>query len=422
MRRALSNIDPNDPDYDTKATTAMRNAGVSPDKIASFRKDALAGQLQKANIDEKQALAAKTKQDTISKFNENQVKIAEQADDMVAAPLKDTLDTYHSILSKAGPNPSPEAKQTAMIAAQTIFRSHASAVLKELPDDSPMKKVISDEINKPFNIDEIESHYNQTQMAKSAYEKRKNELGLKKEQAEIGRTQADTAEKYAEIKHLKAETNKINTEIDAGPGGKGAGGREATMLGRQMNALGEGIKALENVSELPAGSSTSLLGNYDPGHSLLGTGKKALGDVLTTDDAKAYQIVTAGLSRAAAVMETSGLAPPGALAKQMHDALEIQPTDSRFVAMRKLAEARQVLEEPIKNLKVNPVLTKDQKKLISVYESRLQQAIPYTQHDLTEYENTGKRNESFGDYAKRKGLDKGEKPAVDSSSDPLGLK
>ncbi len=230
MKKALATIDPNDPDYDTKALSAMHDANVSPEKMAAFKKDHLASQLQQATIDEKKQQASKAKADAVSKMNETQLKVGEQANNAIYGPLKDTMDTYNSLIAKAGPNPTPQAVATAKASAETIFKAHASATLEGLAQDDPMRKAIQAEISKPFNIDEINGHLQATETAKSLFNQRKNELGNKNTESEIAlhgaqaeeakikakfapeEARATIAEKNAGTQHLNAETQKLKTE------------------------------------------------------------------------------------------------------------------------------------------------------------------------------------------------------------------
>jgi hypothetical protein len=432
MSQVLQQIDPNDPNFDDKAISALHDAGVNPTKVLTFKSTLLDQQKKAADVDLQKANAKEKWTETIAKADDNTFKQMKNTNQMIVDVTGDVTKTYDAIMAKGGPG----AAASANAAAQQLYYSHIKALVDDptLPDN--IKKVVAEQAKQPFDINKIKTMQSTSAEHQALLKEKEDQLNIQKTQQEIKRSQDLTAIEGGRLaeerRHNKADeasqgkqivtsvgpdgkpvftvidkatgTAKETTEVAVPKGQAGAGGREATMLGRQLNSLAEGTKALENISEIPAGSSTSFFGNYDPGHTLAGTALKNTTNALTGDDAKSYQVLTAGLSRSAATMETGGLAPAGTLTKQLHDAIEIQSTDSKFVAMRKLAEARQILEEPIKNLKANPSLTPDQKAEVAKFETRLQQAIPYTQHDLTAYSQKGKNTQTFDEYRKQEDI------------------
>ncbi len=442
MSQVLSGIDPNDPTYDDKAVKAMHDAGVSPTKILTFKSTLLDQQKKQADVDLQKANAKEKAQDVINKADEHSLKNIESTSKLITDTTGDVVRTYDSIMAKGGPS----AQSSANAAAKILYDNHLKSMLADptLPDN--IKKMVQQQTQQPFDINKVKGLYSSSNEHLAMVADKKADLANQKVLADIQRGKEQISIERArlgeEIREHKAEdlergkqvvtsmgpdgkpvftiidkgtgTAKETTEVAVPKGSAGTGGREATMLGRQLNALAEGTKSLENLSEAPVGSSRGFFSGYEPGHGIAGTTSKNLTDALTSDEAKSYQVMTAGLSRAASTMETSGLAPSGTLTKQLHDAIEINPTDSKFVAMRKLAEARQILQEPIKNLKANPSLNAEQKAEIDKFDKRLNDAVPYTQHDLTEFSQKGKRNETFGDYAAKSGL--GKKSTDTSSS------
>jgi hypothetical protein len=70
------------------------------------------------------------------------------------------------------------------------------------------------------------------------------------------------------------------------------------------------------------------------------------------------------------------------------DAVIFQEGDSQLTKLRKLAEARQIVEEGVKTYLDNPRVADGQKKQIQGFIDRMEKAIPFTQDDVTALESS----------------------------------
>lgn len=190
----------------------------------------------------------------------------------------------------------------------------------------------------------------------------------------------------------------------AGPGGLGS--REGVMFQRVMNSANSAATALKNIAELPVGSSTGLLGiGSSPGHSLYESTKSALLNKVASQDVQSYNTMLAGVSRNLSTIETAGLAPNGSITASM-DSIQLRENDTELTKLRKLAEMRQIIEKGIEPNLANPKLPQAQKDLVRGIVKQVSEAIPFTQHDLTDLAKRQQTNPAFTlqDLIKKQGL------------------
>ena len=177
----------------------------------------------------------------------------------------------------------------------------------------------------------------------------------------------------------------------------GAGGREATAFSRMVGAGNQAVKTLENITEMPTIGNTGILGmGGAQSHSILGTTVGTLKNKLSSQEVQTYNTVIAGLERNLAGIEAAGLMPSGTLTNKM-GAVVFQPGDTEITKLRKLAEARQIVEDGLSPWLANPRIAPEQKKLISEITDRLSKAVPYTHHDLTMFEMSADKNKKLSD-------------------------
>ena len=104
--------------------------------------------------------------------------------------------------------------------------------------------------------------------------------------------------------------------------------------------------------------------------------------------------------------------PSGTLTNKM-GAVVFQPGDTEITKLRKLAEARQIVEEGLSPWLANPRIAPEQKKLISEITDRLSKAVPYTHHDLTMFEMSADKNKKLFDVVS--GANQASAPAANSN-------
>lgn len=201
-----------------------------------------------------------------------------------------------------------------------------------------------------------------------------------------------------------------------------SGGRAAVMNGRIVVSGNEIAKAMNNISQLPVGSSTGLFGNIGQSHSLFEAGANALKSDFTPDQVKDYNAMWTGVARSLGTLETSGLATTGSLISSI-DKLSFVPTDNGYNALRKMAEVRQITDAALEPKLIDPSLTVEQKGFIKGIIDSMANAVPFTHQDLTNFKYRQQQNPdmTFSDYAKKNNLgtsDQNIKSPVQNNNKP----
>lgn len=185
-------------------------------------------------------------------------------------------------------------------------------------------------------------------------------------------------------------------------GDQGPGARSEVFIKRTLSAANEGVKALQNVMELPIEStSRGFFGGRSQGTGLMEAAKETLTNKATSQEVQDYQTMVTGLTRNLAQIESAGLAPAGSLTHNMEGAI-LKEGDTNLTKLRKMAEARQIIEQGIEPNLHDPKIGADQKQEVQNLIESVKQAVPFTQHDLTQYEYKGKKNESFNTFMAKK--------------------
>lgn len=201
--------------------------------------------------------------------------------------------------------------------------------------------------------------------------------------------------------------------IPGGPADKARlGAREGVMFQRVLSSANAGLNDLKNISELPVGASSGIMGiGSSPGHSVMASARDALRNKLSSQEVQDYNTMIAGLSRNLSTIETAGLAPNGSITASM-DSIMLRDGDSGVTKLRKLAQGRQIIERGLETNLANPKLPQTQKDIVQKILTGVQGAIPFTQHDITELQRRQASDSSvtLQDLANEKGL--GAKPAA----------
>lgn len=183
----------------------------------------------------------------------------------------------------------------------------------------------------------------------------------------------------------------------------GMDSRSSVMFNRVASSAQSALKAISNIAELPITSSTGFFGHAEPGKGLYDSVKAVLSQKVTGQEAQDYKTMVAGVARNLSTIETAGLAPNGSITTSMNSVL-LNEGDTQMTKLRKMAEMRQIVEEGLKPQLANPKLAPAQKELVRNIISGVQQAVPFTHHDITLLQQSKNPNATIKDFATQQGL------------------
>jgi hypothetical protein len=216
--------------------------------------------------------------------------------------------------------------------------------------------------------------------------------GLYQRNPQTNGIQQITAPKDDAITPYQAEELKLRKQQLDQSGAGGLGGREGVYFNRVISAANESVAGLKNIAELPVGASTGIFGlGASPGTSALGAAASALKNTVAPQVVQDYNTMLAGMSRTLAAIEGAGLAPNGSLTHSM-DSIQLRAGDTEVTKLRKLAEMRQIIEKGIEPNLSNPRLPPEQKDFVRSLITQVEDAIPYTQHDITDLQQRQQKN------------------------------
>jgi hypothetical protein len=200
----------------------------------------------------------------------------------------------------------------------------------------------------------------------------------------------------------------------------GMDSRSSVMFNRVASSANEAVSAIKNIAELPITTSTGWFGSSEPGKSLFDSAKNVLAQKITGQEAQDLKTMIAGVSRGLSTIETAGLAPNGSITHSM-DSITIGEGDSQLTKLRKMAEMRQIVEKGIEPNLSNPKLAPPQRALIEKIISDVQQAVPFTQHDITKLQSSKNPQATIMDFAKQSGLPTAQATPAASGGAPVKI-
>jgi hypothetical protein len=181
-------------------------------------------------------------------------------------------------------------------------------------------------------------------------------------------------------------------------------GRVQQMVGRLTLAGNEVTKAAENLMKLGINTDSGWLGIANPQHGgILTSMKNALTNEVSKEDTKAYGIMVSGVKRNLAAIEAAGNMPPGSLTAQM-DQVELKPGDTQINKLQRMAEIRQISQAGLESMLTQPGLSKQQIEQIQGINDRMTKAIPFTQEDILNLQQSKNPHLTINDMAKSTGV------------------
>lgn len=207
------------------------------------------------------------------------------------------------------------------------------------------------------------------------------------------------------------------TIIDKGGSGAGSiSGRESVFTNRVIGGANAATAAVRNLMELPISTNAGIFGGRGQGPGLLDAMKEDLANTITAPEAQEFNKMFSGLTRNLASLETQGMAPNGPLMTSLA-ALTVKEGDTEMTKLRTFAEMRQIIDTNLEPLLWNPRIPEEQKGGVRKILAGIDAAVPFTHHDITEFEYGKKHKLTFSDYAKQNGL--GRVPPAEKREDGI---
>lgn len=180
------------------------------------------------------------------------------------------------------------------------------------------------------------------------------------------------------------------------------GGRAGAQIQRQLTAGAEVGVDLKNVAKMPVGTTQGFFGGVKQGTSLWNALPSDLATQLTTEDEINMKQSMAGLGR-----ELSTLMSPvygGNWASEQLEPLIPKAGYTVTNALFGMARIKQSAINALKSLQPSPILNADQKAYARQLEGEINKDIPWDVQDVIDFQQGKAPKESFGEYAKRSGV------------------
>ena len=149
--------------------------------------------------------------------------------------------------------------------------------------------------------------------------------------------------------------------------------------------------------------------------------KNALTNTVSQADTRAYAIMVSGVKRNLAAIEAAGNMPPGSLTAQM-DQVELKPGDTQLNKLQRMAEVRQISQAGLEAIQTQPGLSKQQIEQIQGINERMAKAIPFTQEDILNLQQSQNPHMTISDMAKSTGVQGAHPPHIQSLLDKYPAK
>lgn len=180
--------------------------------------------------------------------------------------------------------------------------------------------------------------------------------------------------------------------------------RSAIQNDRVITAANEAGLDIHNLSLLPAGVSSGILGvGGSPGHSLFSVTGAALKNTLAPEETQAYNKIITGLAQNIASTEAGGLQSSQARVKSF-DSLLLQPGDTMLTKLQSMANMRQNVEKAIEVKLASSHIPQEQKDILKAVQEQLKQDVPFSVEDVIKLQRGDNPSLSFADVINQKGL------------------
>jgi len=155
---------------------------------------------------------------------------------------------------------------------------------------------------------------------------------------------------------------------------------------------------------LPYGASTGVLGiGATPGQSLFSTAAQALKNKVSDQEVQSYQTTIPGMAASIATLESQGLNPSQARIHSF-DGQMLQPGDTGWTRLEKMATLRQNAENGLTASLTDPKVPQEQKQAIRDVMTKMAGSIPFTFQDVQKLKQSQNPQATMGDFVKSQGL------------------
>lgn len=209
---------------------------------------------------------------------------------------------------------------------------------------------------------------------------------------------------------VEGSTGKVTPYGAPVPTAKGSGldSRSGALFQRVLSSANEASSAIDNITNLPFGASSGILGiGASPGTSWAASAKGVLTNKLASQEVQSYMTMLPGLAKNLAMVESGGLQTAQSL-NDVFNKLELREGDTGYTRLHKLAEYRQIVEKGIEPYLHNPRIPQEQKDEIQSMIDGLRTSIPFSHNDVTGLERAHQQHPemTFGEYIASQGLSK----------------
>lgn len=158
--------------------------------------------------------------------------------------------------------------------------------------------------------------------------------------------------------------------------------QQVFMIQRAVNALGGVASVLENIKNLPAGTTTEILPNLTTKDGAINFVRNYGGRKLSSKEAQAMEVLFTGVTRNLAAIEASGAATGlVGLATQMEKLIP-RAGQSAVTTALQLADIKRVAIENIRPVVDSGLMPPQQQQVAAELIKRIEAAIPFTNEDI----------------------------------------
>lgn len=220
------------------------------------------------------------------------------------------------------------------------------------------------------------------------------------------------------------QTEPLPLDTKVAPGPSTSGNRVQPQIQRLLGAGSQMEAHLTNLSEMPIGGSIGAfmgLESKTPETLSDALARTAARKTFTSDEIKAMQNEFIGVGRQIAALDSQGAATGLVGLSKQAEGYAPNPDDSPIIVMRKYASLRQIVEQAMNGVLISGTANPDQKAGAREIVQKIEQAIPYTVHDINQIQFGGQRGstEAATEIINRRRLELATAELLKHRDDPI---